>query len=219
MDSNTAQMTSSVFFPVQTIVACNYIFYTVEIAILEGSNREDTAEIGEALAAGKLMLEKVKTWPAMFKMHSKCHRSVTKTINLASSWLERSPLFDAKKVEILKQYLEEQPGFSASGLKFNKDGVLLNRDSLLLVQSLYPIDKEWSNSSFCLSDGCMLRYRKFVTQLLWARENPASRMLAPGFKGLWEEHSVQTCDKDIFQRLEGLNITGVCILLSPEIPN
>ncbi|KAI4610003.1 hypothetical protein J4E83_008568 [Alternaria metachromatica] len=219
MDDNTAHMTSFVLFPVQTIVACNYILHTVNHAILEGVGRGDTAEVGDELALGKSLFEQVQTWPVIQKEHSRCHECISAKIELASFWLKRSPLFDAKKVVILEQYLVKQPGFFASGFKVNNDGLLLGRDSILLKQYLITEKLYSQDCEYCLSDVYMLQYRRFLTELLWAREDPARRMFALGFKGLWQEHSVQTCDKDISQQLEGLDITDDASTIGIQTPS
>lgn len=220
MDANSALMIDFVFFPIQTIVACNYILFAVHSAIVQGVNRADTAEIGQCLEAGRNMLHNVKVWPVMLEEHSIEHWRIKKIIDLSSSWLDRSPLFDGNKLDMLKRYLEKLPVFSASGLTVDALGRIKNRDSIILQQSMSPQDLGNPKGSFhCVTDLYMRRYHNFMTELLWAREEPMSRMLAPESEGSWKDHPTRICDNNISQQLEDFNITGMDIPLSLETPN
>jgi hypothetical protein len=121
-------------------------------------------------------------------------------------------LFEESREE-LGRYLESQPGVSASGLSIREDGAIANRDTILLKQEVTTWCKEWSKQLNFMKDADdhRLRYRSFITQWMWARDDPLLRMFKPGFKGKYQEHPTVTDREDVSQHFESLSIAGMYV--------
>jgi hypothetical protein len=140
------------------------------------------------------------------------HRTVSELHEVASSWLERSPLFRSDLDE-LGEYLELLPGFSTNGIKVIENGTMGNPWIVLLEQD---DRRRWYDSSchqmelLKNSEGNKLQYRRFLTQFMWMRENAPKRMFAKEFSGKYQERTLDTESRDVLRQAESLSAVGKC---------
>ncbi|KAI4908143.1 hypothetical protein J4E90_008767 [Alternaria incomplexa] len=128
----------------------------------------------------------------------------------AAGWLRRSPLFEDTRNE-LAQYLELPAGFSASTLRIMNNGAIFNRSAVLLQQSTREYYLTITNQYGFLSnaESNKQKYRAFLTQLMWMREDPIARMFKSDFKGEFQDHSKVTDIGGLSYQLESFSVAAL----------
>ncbi|KAL1799221.1 hypothetical protein ACET3X_003258 [Alternaria dauci] len=185
MDDTSTEFAQLTITPIETLVACNHILDTVDSAIRSPfTDQTSTGEIGD-ICVEVTELYQQDIWPLITLEKSSVGRLIDRILGLASSWLELSPLFDAndRKTKMLKQYLEGQLNFLATGVEVNDNGIIKNRDMVLVRQASYTELISLTDFSHCTTENFMLYYRKFLTEMIWRMGDPLERLFAPRFKG------------------------------------
>ena len=217
MDATPTEIINFVVVPVETIVACGYIVDELISAICEDpSNEESQLEDLQALSRNaNNIIPNVKTWPLIAEESSTAHDVFQKLHEVASKWLDRSPIFK-KHLSVLREYLELLPDFSASGLETSNYGAIKDREMILLEQhraiSWYKSPYNCSNI-VCPDDleRNQSRYHQFLTRLMWMRDDPLSRMFKSDFKGEFQDHPRDTDCEELSYQLESFSVAGMCI--------
>ena len=217
MDATPTEMINFIVVPVETIVACGFIVdELIQANCYNPSNEESKLESFQALSRSTYgMIQGIKTWPLIAKENSDAHDLFQKLHEVASSWLERSPIFK-KHLSVLREYLELLPGFSASGLETSSYGTIKDGEMILLEQhgaiSWYKSPYNCSNI-VCPDDleRNQSRYHQFLTRLMWMRDDPLSRMFKSDFKGEFQDHPRDTNCAELPYQLESFSVAGMCI--------
>ena len=217
MDATPTELINFVVVPVETIVFCGYIVDELILAICENpSNEESKLKYLQVLSrTANNMIQDVKTWPLIAKENSTSHDFFQTLHKVASNWLERSPIFK-KHLSVLREYLELLPGFSASGLETSNYGAIKDREMILLEQQ--RANSWYKNASHYSDVVCpddlernQSQYHRFLTQLMWMRDDPLPRMFKSDFNGVFQDHPRDTDCAELSYQLESFGVTGMCI--------
>ena len=205
-------MVDFVIVPLETIVACNYIFRNVANAIRDFWVPGVDEKTETLSTTGYNLIMDIASWPLIMKEHSRCHITIKEIHEAATKWLWRSPLFEDTRKE-LAPYLEVPAGFSASTLRIRDNGAIFNRSAVLLKQTTRDYYKDRNNLvCFLLCDHKNKQeYRTFLTQLMWMRDDPLVRMFKSDFEGEFQDHAKVTDTGGLSHQLESLSVTGMCI--------
>ncbi|KAI4698924.1 hypothetical protein J4E81_005536 [Alternaria sp. BMP 2799] len=225
MDATPTEMINFIVVPVETIVACGYIVDELISAICEDpSDEESKLEYLQALSRNaNKMIQDVKIWPLIAKKSSTAHGFFQNLHEVASRWLDRSPLF-RKHLSVLREYLELLPGFSASGLETYRYGTIINSEMILLEQhgaiSWYKSPYNCSNI-VCPDDleRNQSRYHQFLTQLMWMRDDPLPRMFKSDFKGEFQDHPKDTDCEELSYQLESFSVADGASTIAMGTPS
>ena len=216
MDATPTEMINFIVVPVETIVACGYVVDELISAICEDpSDEESKLEYLQALSRNaNKMIQNVKIWPLIAKESSTAHGFFQDLHEVASKWLDRSPIFK-KHLSVLREYLELQPGFSSSGLETSIYGTIKDRETILLEQhrAIRWYKDPWHYTTIVSSDDLesnQSRYHQFLTRLMWMRDDPLSRMFKSDFNGEFQDHPRDTDCAKLFYQLESFSVAGTC---------
>ncbi|KAI4678422.1 uncharacterized protein J4E84_008677 [Alternaria hordeiaustralica] len=220
MDATSPEMIDFVIVPIETMVACNFILFCVAQSIqhMQVPGVTDDTEIFHNV--GSALINDIASWPLIVKEHSRCHTTIKQVYEAASNWLSRSPLFDDTRNE-LALYLELPTGFSVSDLKMRDNGAILNRGTILLKQPTRDYYKS-INSQYCFlssPETNKRNYRAFLTQLMWARDDPLARMFKSDFKGEFQDHQKVTNIGELSHQLESLSVADGASTVAMDTPS
>jgi hypothetical protein len=184
--------------PIETVVACKCITNAVLAAIEEntsGLNKElEKNYFASFCIFEQLFTNSSEKWPLIVEEKSPTHNNLIKFIESATKWLEHSDfstLFEEHRKVLLK-YLKPQRSFSASGLATYSDGLVINRNSVLLRQSTAGACLQNLRFPHSLGHaGDTTRYDSFLITLEWMRKDPLKRMFAEEFDGTYSEHAAE----------------------------
>ncbi|KAI4916315.1 uncharacterized protein J4E92_009232 [Alternaria infectoria] len=215
MDATSPEMINFVVVPVETIVICGYIVDELILAICEDpSNEESKLEDFQALSrSANTIVQNVKIWPLIAKESSTAYDVFRTLHEVASYWLERSPIFK-KHLSVLREYLELLPGFSASGLETSIYGTIKDREMILLEQQR---EISWYKNQCQHSDVVRAKdlkrnqsqYHQFLTRLMWMRDDPLSRMFQSYFKGEYQDHPKDSDCEELSYQLESFSVAAL----------
>ncbi|CAI9628572.1 hypothetical protein GT037_002016 [Alternaria burnsii] len=212
MDAASSELIHFVVVPVETVVACIYVLDNIVESLPTDvldthQDHQDAQCLQTLIANGRSLISDIEPWPLVVKESSLKHRTVSELHEVASSWLERSPLFRSDLDE-LGEYLELLPGFSTNGIKVKENGTMGNPWIVLLEQDER---RRWYDSSchqmelLKNSEGNKLQYRRFLTQFMWMRENAPKRMFAKEFSGKYQERTLDTERRDVLRQDKSLS--------------
>jgi len=213
MDATSPEMIDFVIVPIETMVACICILWQVDQAIKHSMQVHGNIKGTSTLhITGYNLIASNASWPLVVKKDSVCHTTFKEIYEAAAGWLRRSPLFEDTRNE-LAQYLELPAGFSASTLRIMDNGAIFNRSAVLLQQSTREYYLTITNQYNFLSnaENNKRKYRDFLTQLMWMREDPIARMFKSDFKGEFQDHSKVTDIGGLSYQLESFSVAGTCI--------
>lgn len=178
--------------PVHTMAACDFILKTVDKAM--GAHAQITLDgivIRACCRQVADLLRDEKCWPMIIKENSPIHKTVTDLHELALSFLERFSSFEENRIE-LRMYLNLPKGFSASGLQTMSNGMINDRNTILLHQKNYfeeMFDYEWYK---VVGDVDKREHCNMLDILTWMREDPFERMFSEKFKGAYMEAALES---------------------------
>jgi hypothetical protein len=191
--------------PIETVLACKCISKTVLDAI--GDNipvsKEEPREIYFASSpiAEQLITIGGEEWPLIVEQKSPSHNKLIMLVESATEWLENPdfPLLFEEHRKFLLTCLKPLRSFSASGLATQSDGLVINRSSVLLRQSIAVRSYLKHNLYLRIPQNPrheheMARYNSFLMTLKWMRKDPLKRMFAPEFNGTYVEHAAEVQD-------------------------
>jgi hypothetical protein len=138
MDATSSELIHFVVVPVETVVACIYVLVNVVSSlpadILDThQDHQDAQRLLMLIADGRSLIDDIASWPLVVQENSLKHRTISELHEVASVWLERSPLFK-QNLDELREYLELLPGFSSNGIEVKEDGTMENAWTVLLKQ-------------------------------------------------------------------------------------
>ena len=207
MDASAEKMVEFAIVPIETIIACRYILIQMHFIIDSNMSsygalysRDIDAIKTYYSQAQQLFQSKDTVWPLIVREQSRVYNNITKLIENATEWLERSA-FSASFSEHsknLKKYLKRQPGFSASRLSTHRDGTVFGRYLVVLEQR--TLRKTYKDDFdrlkyFCINGHDeMKNFENFLMLVAWAREEPLRRMFSREFKGAYLEHESEVQD-------------------------
>ena len=209
MDASAEKMVDFAIVPIETLIACRCILNEVFSIITRNTTSmtvlcsQDIDALSSHYHQAKEVFDSGHTvWPLIVKQQSRIYDIITRLVENATEWLERSAFsaIFAEHSKNLKKYLKPQRGFSASGLALREDGTVLRRDLIILEQRTMMLiyKKNFEQLKFYgPEDQDMQNFENFLMVLAWAREQPLGRFFSKAFRGSYLEHVPQVQDDPV----------------------
>lgn len=148
MDATSSELIHFVVVPVETVMACIYVLVNVVSSLPADildihQDHQDAQRLRMLIANGRSLIYDIASWPLVVQENSLKHRTISELHEVASVWLERSPLFK-QNLDELREYLELLHGFSSNGIEVKEDGTMENAWTVLLKQDE---TRDWYSSS------------------------------------------------------------------------